>query len=71
MRVPHNTLKKLQKETGFRTQYLCDVIARRKKVGNARAIALSEASERIGRNISPGMWAFGETDDIKRRLGAE
>lgn len=71
MRLPHNTLKKLKKETGLSTQYLCDVIARRKIPGNARSIVLSKASKKIGFKISPAVWAFGETEEIKRRLGAE
>jgi hypothetical protein len=71
MRLPHNTLKKLEEATGLNRRYLCDVIARRKTVGNARAIALSEGAKKIGRKITPGVWAFGETDEIKRKLGAK
>lgn len=68
MKLPSGTLIALGTETGLRPQYLCDLIATRRRPGRKRALLLEAACKKVGYAVSATTWLYGSSEEIKSAL---
>lgn len=69
-RLPKGTLVELSQKTGIKTNYLCDLIATRKRPGRKRALFLSAAAGELGKDIPPEKWLYGTRRELMSALAA-
>ena len=70
MKLPRGVLIALSEksEKKYKVQYLCDVIAKRKKISAARAEALGELCRKLELNVPKELWMFGTSEQLKTAL---
>jgi transcriptional regulator with XRE-family HTH domain len=71
MRLQYGKLKKLAESTSLSRSYLSMVISRQKNISISRAKELSDGCRQIGVDLSENDWAFGDSELLKSRIGAE